>query len=281
MSFFTRNVGFSAARINRSTILLAIMLMAIVFLVFPFIKPAYSLDDRSPASEITLAVRPLVTMNYSSVTGENLHLNVTAYNATSLHGFNMTLGYDATLVQCTEVAEGDLLNSTGNTTTMAFAVNNAAGNVYASVNLTSPAAAVNGNGTLLRLTFRVIGVGETKFSFIDVSLYDTNDLLLAYTSYDGYFNNKLNFDFTMPLLLLSVTLASVFLNGKVEGRLKNVMEEREFRVRDAVLLVGMMAIMISLIVVVGQMGLVLLTRFLFSYSVPLFRFGYVLSGNRW
>lgn len=281
MSFFTGNLGSSAVRTNRSTILVAIMLMAIVFLVFPFIKPVYSLDDQSAVSEITLAVRPLVTMNYSSVPGENLHLNVTAYNVTSLHGFNMTLGYDATLVQCTEVVEGDLLSSTGNTTTMAYSINNAAGNVYASVNLTSPAAAIDGNGTLLRLTFHVIGVGETKFRFIDVSLYDTNDLLLVYTSYDGYFNNKVNFDLAMPLLLFSVTVASVFLNGKVEGRLKTVMEEREFRVRDAVLLVGMMAIMISLIVVVRQLSLVLMILFLFSYSMLLFIFGYVLSGNRW
>jgi hypothetical protein len=100
-------------------------------------------------------------------------------------------------------------------------------------------------------------------------------------TYDGYFNNKINFDLTMPLILLAVTVASVFLNGKVEGKLKGVMEEREFRVRDTVLLVGMMTIMIGLIVVVRQLSLILMVLFLFAYSLLLFTFGYIFSKNRW
>jgi hypothetical protein len=91
----------------------------------------------------------------------------------------------------------------------------------------------------------------------------------------------MSFDFAMPLTLFLVTLASLFLNNKTEGRLKLTLEEKEFRVRDAVLFVGMMAVMISLVVFVRQTSLLLTALFLFSYSLLLFTFGYVFSGNRW
>jgi len=91
----------------------------------------------------------------------------------------------------------------------------------------------------------------------------------------------MDFDLAMPLTLSLVTLVSLFLNQKTEGKLKGVLEEREFRVWDAVLLVGMMAVMITLIVFVRQISLVLMALFLFSYSVLLFTFGYLFSKNRW
>jgi len=91
----------------------------------------------------------------------------------------------------------------------------------------------------------------------------------------------MSFDIAMPLTLFVVTLVSVFLNQKTEGKLKATLEDREFRVRDVALFVGMMAVMIALIVFVRQMSLVLMILFLFSYSLLLFTFGYVFSKNRW
>jgi hypothetical protein len=59
------------------------------------------------------------------------------------------------------------------------------------------------------------------------------------------------------------------------------MEDREFRVQDAVLLVGLMSIMIYLVVFVRQITLILMTLFLFAYSMLLFIFTYLFSKNRW
>jgi hypothetical protein len=73
----------------------------------------------------------------------------------------------------------------------------------------------------------------------------------------------------------------MFLNRKTEDRLKGAFEDREFRVRDAALLVGMMAVMITVIVFVQQISAVLMVLFLFSYSMLLFIFGYMFSKNRW
>jgi hypothetical protein len=264
---------------KKSGFLSAILLVAIVLLILSSVRPVISREQVSEANQILLIVRPLVAMNHSKVQNEALNLNITAINATSLHEFKLNLSYDTAVVNCTNVQEGDLLEAAGNTT-MQYTIDNMSGNLYVSANLTS-ADSTSGNGTLVELTFLVTGEGETTFHVYDVTLYDAAGSALSYVTYDGYFNNKVNLDFSMPLILLAVSVASVLLNGKVEGRLKGVLEEREFRVRDAILLVGMMTIMIGLIVVVRQLSLILMVLFLFSYSMLLFIFGYLFSKNRW
>jgi hypothetical protein len=91
----------------------------------------------------------------------------------------------------------------------------------------------------------------------------------------------MNFDLGMPLTLFLVTLVSMFLNRKTEGKLKGSLEDREFQVRDAALLVGLMAVMITLIVFVRQISVIMMVLFLFSYSMLLFTFSYLFSRNRW
>ena len=263
----------------RKYLILSAVVLAAVVLVFLSIRPVLSVDQTSEANETVLVVRPLVIMNHSKVQNESLSLNITAINATSLHAFKLNLSYNAGLVNCTDVQEGDMFSTAG--ITMRYTVDDFLGNVYVSVNLTSAGAVVNGNGTLVRLMFRVEGEGETRFHLYGISLYDPDGALQSFATYDGYFNNKVNFDLTMPLLLFAVTVASVLLNGKVENKLKGILEEKEFRVRDAALLVGMMAVMIGLIVVMHQLSLILMTLFLFAYSMLLFIFGYIFSKNRW
>lgn len=89
------------------------------------------------------------------------------------------------------------------------------------------------------------------------------------------------FDIAMPLVLFSVTLASLFLNKKTEDKLKNTFEEKEFKTKDAVLLVALIAVMVSLIAFLREMVTPLMILFLFSYSMLLFIFTYIFSHNRW
>lgn len=83
------------------------------------------------------------------------------------------------------------------------------------------------------------------------------------------------FDIAMPLTLLAVSTASTLLAGKVEKKLKNVLEEKEFSVREAVFLVAAISLTVSLIILVPQMAVMAI--FLFSYSMLLFVFTYVFS----
>ncbi len=83
------------------------------------------------------------------------------------------------------------------------------------------------------------------------------------------------FDITMPLALFTITVVAMLLNKRLEGRLKARFEEREFRVRDAVLLVAAISVAISIIVFIPQMAI--MAFFLFSYSMLLFIFTYAFS----
>jgi presenilin-like A22 family membrane protease len=85
----------------------------------------------------------------------------------------------------------------------------------------------------------------------------------------------MNFDIAMPLTLFTVTMVAMFLNKRVDRKLKSTLEEKEFHVRDAVLLVATMSVMISLIVFIPQTAVMIM--FLFSYSMLLFIFTYLFS----
>lgn len=83
------------------------------------------------------------------------------------------------------------------------------------------------------------------------------------------------FDIAMPLTLFAVALIAMLLNSKVENKLKDVFEEKEFKVKDAVMLVAAISITISIVVFIPEMAI--MTIFLFAYSMLLFTFTYVLS----
>jgi len=88
------------------------------------------------------------------------------------------------------------------------------------------------------------------------------------------------FDVTMPLALAVVTLVSCWLNQKTEDKLKTTLEGKEFKTRDAVLLVAAMAVMVSSVVLLRDMIAPLMILFLFSYSTLLFIFTYIFSNKR-
>lgn len=90
----------------------------------------------------------------------------------------------------------------------------------------------------------------------------------------------MDFDIAMPLTLLCVTLASLYLSKKTENKLKSSFEGREFSVLDVILLVGVIAVMVFLIVFLPQIT-PLMILFLFSYSSLLFIFTYLFSNRHW
>jgi hypothetical protein len=93
----------------------------------------------------------------------------------------------------------------------------------------------------------------------------------------------LAFDIAMPLALFAVTAAALLLNKRVEGKLKTTFEEREFRTRDVILLVVMVAVTVSVIAYTSLLNPgqvfpnILLIVFLSSYSVLLFTFSHIFS----
>lgn len=85
------------------------------------------------------------------------------------------------------------------------------------------------------------------------------------------------FDVTMPIFLFLLCFISVKVYGKFEDKLKKILEEKEFQVRDVVVLVLAMGIMISVMVIVPSFALVIL--FLFAFSMLTFTFSFVVTGK--
>ena len=85
----------------------------------------------------------------------------------------------------------------------------------------------------------------------------------------------LTFDIAMPLTLFLVTIASLLLSKRVEGRMKATLEEREFRTRDIIALVALITAVVSIVVFIPSMALIAV--FMFSYASLLFTFSYLFS----
>lgn len=91
------------------------------------------------------------------------------------------------------------------------------------------------------------------------------------------------FDVAMPSAIFAVTLASLLLSKRMESRLRTLFEERQFTGKDAILLVILMGIAVTLIGLGARYGFIniLMALFLFSYSTLLFLFTYIsLSKQR-
>jgi hypothetical protein len=86
------------------------------------------------------------------------------------------------------------------------------------------------------------------------------------------------FDITLPLALIFIAMAIIILYGKLEKRVKTLFEEREFTIRDAVLLVIAMGGMVTALVFVPSQAILVL--FLWVFSVALFMITYLIS-QKW
>ena len=90
-------------------------------------------------------------------------------------------------------------------------------------------------------------------------------------------------DIAMPIALLIVVSVAMLLNKRVQGKLMTTVEQKEFKVRDVILLVAAMAIIVSAIAYTSIINPgaifpnILLLFFLFSYTTLLFTFSYVFS----
>lgn len=88
----------------------------------------------------------------------------------------------------------------------------------------------------------------------------------------------MRFDVFLSLILLVVTLITLFLYHKFEVKVKSLFGENKFRTRDAALMVLTMGAMITLIALIPQRAIMVL--FLFVYALLIFLFSYVLS-SKW
>ncbi len=86
------------------------------------------------------------------------------------------------------------------------------------------------------------------------------------------------FDIVLPSIISLVTIAIVLLYERSETKIKSLFEEKEFEIRDAVLLVVAMGVMVTVIALIPQQAIQIL--FLAAYSFILFLFTYI-TAEKW
>ena len=90
-------------------------------------------------------------------------------------------------------------------------------------------------------------------------------------------------DLAMPLALLAVVIVAMLINRRVEGKLMATVEQKEFKIRDIIILIVFMAVIVSVIAYTSFLNPgavfqnILMVVFLSSYTMLLFTFSYVFS----
>jgi len=86
------------------------------------------------------------------------------------------------------------------------------------------------------------------------------------------------FDVVLPSVLFFLTAASVLLYPKLESKVKSILEERKFKMRDVVALVAVMSISVTAFVIAPDYAIIAL--FLIFYSLMLFLSIYIFT-SKW
>jgi hypothetical protein len=166
---------------NRKIVIVA-CLLAILVVVLAYVILS------SPTST-ALVVEP---QSVQGTTGQFFTVNVSISNVADLYGWQIELSWNSSLLNATNVTEGPMLKSSGNSTFFSPAVNNAAGNLSALctrlLSFGSNATGVSGHGTLMTVQFEVIGSGACDLNLYGTQLLDSNTRAISHTVQSSHFN---------------------------------------------------------------------------------------------
>jgi len=145
-----------------------------------------------PPPPANIYINPPKVVNPALIAGSEFNVTLNITNATSVASWSANILYDNSILNATDVGEGDFL-MTINTTTFTFTIlqdyNATHGMIQISCLLSSGRA--NGDGILSTLTFNVLALGQSTITINDANLLDEFGLPLPFSTSNGYFNNIL------------------------------------------------------------------------------------------
>jgi len=108
--------------------------------------------------------------------GETFDVNITIANVEDLYTWQAGMTFNASVLECLGIAEGEFLQRAGVPTLWTpGTINNTAGTIgYSACSITGATPGVTGTGQLMSITFRVIGSGNSTLHITDVLLLDSN-----------------------------------------------------------------------------------------------------------
>jgi len=139
-----------------------------------------------PPPPAALYVDPPKKIDPTLVACTNFTIDVNIENATALRQCALKLTFDPTILNVANATLGSFLPLT---TIYTIEINNTEGHLRFSATVHSSEPALNGNGTLVEITFHVESLGMCNLTLTETSLIDDYGVPIPHSSKDGYFNN--------------------------------------------------------------------------------------------
>jgi hypothetical protein len=144
----------------KTNIILAIALASVIFL---------SLIGSVRCSGTVISISPSSDTIPQSQIGKSLQVNITISNVTNLWGWVVTLNWNPTILNFTNMTEGPFLDSVGST--LFLYPTPGSGSLTQITDELLENTSVNGNGTLATINFKVLAYGQSNITLSDTLLY--------------------------------------------------------------------------------------------------------------
>ena len=138
-----------------------------------------------PVPPATLYVDPAKICDPDLTPSKSFSLQIRINNATEVYAFTFKISYDPTLITIDNVTVGDFFPPES----YDIEIDNVAGLLIVSAQLTSPELPRSGDGTLITVYFHVEGIGATTIPLFDTELLDEEGNSLPHTAEGGFFSN--------------------------------------------------------------------------------------------
>jgi hypothetical protein len=143
------------------TVVLLVAILVVVAVVYVILSSPPSTSARGAL----LFVEPKTVQ---LTVGQSFTINIGISNVVDLYGWELKLGWNASLLSLVGADEGPFLRVGGNTS-LAYHLNVTDMHVMADCNLEGHIPGVSGNGTLATVMFNTKNVGECTLNLYDVS----------------------------------------------------------------------------------------------------------------
>ncbi len=166
-------------------------------LVLPFII-AFLFTGLVSASGTKLLLDPPNIVDGASTAGSNLTLTLAVTDVIDLFAYEVQIYYNNTVLNATQATRpvGNLLElriNQGNQFIPKWEIKNdfnaTHGRIWLSLTLLSPEIARSGSGSLARITFQILSIGDTAIKLEETKLADKSANAITHEIQDSYFSN--------------------------------------------------------------------------------------------
>jgi hypothetical protein len=164
-----------------------IVTVACLLGIFVVVLAYVILSSPSSSPSTLLFVEPQAVQG---TTGQNFTINITISHVSRLYGWEVKIGWNASVLDLVDVIEGSFLKNAG-PTFLTHVTNVASGYSLIDCTLKGAVAGVDGQGVLVRAQFHVKIGGACDLSLYDTKLIGYDEQPISHETNGGHFTSGL------------------------------------------------------------------------------------------